>query len=679
MKKIMTNLKENIFQNQEIYIWSLVAISLVLFVCVMYNVELSSNILSYTSHKNNRAEVQIIRDFTADMEIRQKFQNYSDFDFITLRFANHDKKLSGKIGVLITDIEEEKVITYTEIDMWWVSNSRPEKISLEEGGGGKANRQYEIALFSAATEEEALGVFGYKSDNEKAVINGEESEYALSIGIHSNTSLYYDVAECILSISIITIFILIIGALKFKLAEENMFLFLVIPFIFSMLLLWPGNDVYDQIRHQNTVYHYSNVILGKGDLDIPEQIYMRKCDAYKASEIEEVNSAVNSQAHAYYYYVDKMWDKATEKEMISVDISKAPLVTDGSFIQYTPGIVGMTLARILGCNYFWMLTISRLSIIGFYLAVCYYAIRKIPVLKMMVAFVAALPMNLYQVSGISYDGFTFAVGIVVFAFIIKLWHSGLQKKDWFVFTIFVFLLGNCKGGVYLTLILLMLFIPKEKYVQKKWVKCAGILSVAVVSMLSSFLPTIKKWINMSVAGQKVIELVSTSNDISGIVASNLSPMYVVSNPKEFVSMFVRTVVERIDVYVGQMLGYRTAWSNEPIPLVVVLPFLILLIMSAVNKKEEKFTVNLWGKIGIVVILLIELIGMHIIFLPETSVYGKIINGFQGRYFILFLPCILLLFRNEGLEFREKKEHLYVMYSMAQLVYWYFFLRMFMLH
>lgn len=679
MGKTLTKLKENLFKNQEIYGFSFVALCLIVFILIMYKVELSSNILPYTSHQSSRDEVQIIHDFTSGMEIIQSFQSYSDFDFISFDFADHDQRLKGKLGVIIQDIDNREMIIYEEIDMASVWYGVPVKISFESIGGGKANKQYEITLVASGTEEVALGVFGYETEENGATINGEKSKYALSFGVHSNTSLYFNVSKIILLISIITIFIVIICTLRLKLSEENMFLILAIPFVFCMLFLWSGNAVYDQGRHENTVYHYSNVILGCGEQDETTKLQMRKCDIINDEELKELGTLVNAQVQEYHYYMNKMWDAASEKDMVTVDISDSPLVTDGLFIQYTPGIIGMTLARVLGCNYFWMMTITRMAIIGFYLTMCYYAIHKIPVLKMMVALVAALPMNLYQTSGVSYDSFTFAVGVVVFAFVIKLWHSGLEKRDWLIFGVFVFLLGNCKGGVYLTLILLMLFIPKEKYVQKKWFKFAGILIVAGISMLSSFLPTVISWINMSFARHEGTEAASVVINSNGAIAQKLSPVFVFSNPIEFLQMLVQTMIQNLDIYLGQMLGYRTAWSVQAIYLVVLLPFLLLLILSVISKEQEEFKIGFWVKMGISGILFLELLGMQIIFLAETPMYSQTIIGFQGRYFILFLPCILLLFRNENLIYKEKKEYLYIGFSMAQLVYWYFFIRMFMMY
>lgn len=679
MKATLVKLKEKITNNQKIYSFFVMAIGIVATIFVMYKVDLEDVVLKYASHRSNRDEIQMVHDFTSGMEIKQDFKCFSDFDFISINFADHDQRYAGKVGILIRDVENGETVIYEEIDMMSIYYTVPVEISFAEVGGGKANKKYEITLFSNGTGDTALGVFGYKTEENNALINGEKSEYALSFGIHSYTSLYDKITTIILLGAVIMMFLIIGVVINFKVKEENLFLLLAIPFSIGMVLLWPGNEAYDQGRHLNTVYHYSNAILGHGEQDVPTHIMMRECDIINKDEIEEFNTTTNAQAQSYYYYIDKMWEKSENKDIVLTDISDSILVIDGSFIQYTPGILGMTIARVLGCNYFWMMTLTKVAIVAFYLVLCYYAIKKIPVMKTMVAFMAALPMNLYQAAGISYDSFTFAVGIVTFSFIVKLWYDSLEKKEWIIFGTFVFLLGNCKGGVYLTLILLMIFIPKEKYMRRKWLKFGGILGVAGVSMLGAFLPTIISWFNNGLASQNGTQVATAVINAGGAVAQKLSPLFALSNPIEFIEMFVQTMIDNLDVYLGQMLGYRTAWSNQPIRLVVMLPFLILLILAVINKENEKFKVSEWSKLGILGILLFELVGMQMIFLVETAVGSRTINGFQGRYFILFLPCILLLFRNEAVVFKGEKEYLYPMFSVAQLVYWYFFLRMFMIH
>lgn len=681
MKRLISKIRNNCKKYHEVYVFGMIAIITILAVFIMAKLFLDNQILQYTSHISNQDKEQFVHDFTSGMEIRQKFMCYNDFDFITLSFSDHDQHIQGKVGIQVLDVSANETILYEEREASGIHYMVPVELSFLDIGGGKANKLYEIILYSVDTEEVGLGVYGYIDKSETAIVNGEKSEYALSIGVHSYTNLYRNLTKIILGIGIAVIVITIIGTFIIGLREEHMFLVLTIPFVLCMLLMGPGNGVYDQSRHYHTIYHYSNKILGCGAEDTLWEIQMRKCDIIDYEVEEKIGQAHNEQAQWLWYYADKMNEPSGDKTTVKVDVSSMPVVSDGKAIQYLPGILGMTIARFLGCNYFWMLLITKLAILSFYLFMCYYAIVKSPVLKMMLVFVSALPMNLYQAAGISYDSFTYAVGIVVVAFIIKLWHEGLEKSDWLKFAIAVALLGNCKGGVYLTLILIMFFIPKEKYVEKKWIKFGITLGIAGISMLVGFMPTIMGLIKPIIASEGGATPpsggVSVVINSGGIVAEKLSPMYALSEPLRFIKMFLQTMIENGDMYLGQLLGYRTAWAGDTLPMIVVLPFLVLLILSVIGNEKDRFKINVLERIGILGILFVELIGMQAIFLAETPVYSNVIIGFQGRYFILFIPYILLLFKNNGLVFKEKKDYLYPCFSMAQLVYLFFFLELFM--
>lgn len=206
---------------------------------------------------------------------------------------------------------------------------------------------------------------------------------------------------------------------------------------------------------------------------------------------------------------------------------------------------------------------------------------------------------------------------------------------------------------------------------ENWKTCLITALWAGVSLLFFFAPVIVRWFSLgNIASGQDIPVTNTESGTIQIA-------YALKQPLSFLMMFVRTLIEKADVYVGQALGYRTAWSNQPIALAVMLPFLILMLLSAAKTENDDLDIPVLGKLLIFGMLLIELLGMHIIFLVETSVYATTINGFQGRYFILFLPCILLLLRHGGLEFRKGKERLYPMFSMAQAIYLFFFIKMFL--
>lgn len=673
MKNKINVIRENYQKNRNLYLFGLAAVFLFLMIFVMVKLDLSEKVLRYRSYRSNQDETQFVHDFVSGTEISQCFQNYRDFDFITLSFSDHDMRLQGKVILQIIDPETDAVLYDEEKAMSDIYYNVPVEISFEDFGGGIAGKQYGVRLLALETGEEALGVFGYQTEEEHAVLNGQETEYALSLGIHSYTDLYKNITILLLGIEMIVVLLVILGAFQFHLKEQQMFLIIALPFAICMLLLWTGNSVYDESRHYHTVYHYSNVLLGCGSEDTLTEIRMRKEDIQNGEEVAYLGTSTNGQAQKLWYYVDKIWDKPQDVSTIKVDIHDASVVSDGKVVQYLPGVLGMTMARLLGCNYFWMMTITRMAIMGFYFGMCYYAIKKIPVLKLLLVFVSALPMNLYQTSGISYDSFTYAVGIVVFAFIIKLWYEGLKRSDWIKFAIAVAVLGNCKGGVYLTLILLMCLIPKDKYAGKKWLKFLGILMVAGISMVIAFLPSMISWFIVMPQRDNVSEVINSG----GVIAQKLSPFMVLDEPVRYVTMLIQTTLTNLDTYLGQMLGYRTAWASKPISLAVMLPFLVLLIFAAIGEEKEQFQISAIARWGMGGILLLEYLGMQAIFLGETPVYSDVILGFQGRYFILFLPCILLLFRSRGLVYKRNKEYLCVCFSMTQVVYMYFFWEMFM--
>lgn len=636
----------------------------------MYKEDLSNKTLAYLTYISNQDEEQFIHDFTTGMEIQQNFSSYHDFDLITLSFSDHDTVQRGKMQLQVVDQETGEAVISSEMDMTEIHYAVPVEVSFRDIGGGKADHDYLIVLRSAQTEETAIGVYGYHTKGQTASVNGERSDYALSIGIHGYTKAFKILTLSVLFISMMAIIVAVLGTFEFHLKEQNIFLLLAIPFTLCMLAMWPGNHVYDEARHYYTVYNYSNRILGYGNSEDGTKLLMRQCDVPDSAVQKGLGTAQNEQAQSFGFYTERIMEKNINTELTTVDISYAPVVQNGTWIEYFPEIVGMTMGRILHCNYYWMGTLARLMNIACYMALCYLAICKTPTLKSLFVLLSALPMNLYQVSGISYDGFTFGVGIALFAFIMKLWVKGLERKDWILFAILSAVLGSCKGGVYLTLLILMFFIPKEQYHGKKWLKCIAIIGLGGMSMLGAFIPTFMRWFGI---GGNISPIVNGTETVGG----KLHLTFMIQNPMGFIRLLAVTLVKNADMYLGQMLGYRTAWAGATMSNVLMLPFLVLLIFSSFKNSDKDFEISFKMRMGISIILLIEIWGMHSIFLVETPINSPIIVGCQGRYFILFIPCILLLFRNNGIIFKEKREYLYPLFSMAQLVYLYYFLELFM--
>lgn len=175
----MDSIKENITKYRPAYLFTALVGTVAILLMVMFKFDLGGKVLSYASHATNRDEEQIVHDFTAGMKIEQEFSSYEDFDFITLSFSDHDVSLQGKLVVQVT--EGDNILIYEERDVSHIHYSIPMEISFRDAGGGKADTAYRITLQSVEADETALGVFGYKTETNRALINGEESEYGRSM------------------------------------------------------------------------------------------------------------------------------------------------------------------------------------------------------------------------------------------------------------------------------------------------------------------------------------------------------------------------------------------------------------------------------------------------------------------------------------------------------------------
>lgn len=666
MKSIKKRCSSSVLNHMLMLIFGLILLLYCMYVC-----DLQEDILKQVTFVANRDEYQIIENFVSGIEVKQEFISADDFEFITLSFSDHDKTLSGKTYISILDKETDTLITYREFINTDIHYGRAVVVPVENGKSGK---EYSVVIQAEGTGDTALGLYGYSAaaEDRKAEVNGDISDFAVSIGIHKYTNAFSVLTFLIMLIGFAGMIFTSVGCCKFHFTKEKVFLCLAVPFGICMLLFL-SNSAYDEERHFSTVYHYSNVLLGLADNDEEFRLTMRKGDAPQIDNKAEGNIGgriINAQAQNFWKKLQQINQPAGDRTPVMVELSNNRIVTDSTIIEYLPEVIGITIGRLLNFNSFWLVLTGKLFVFVFYVFVCYYAVKVSPVMKLGMVFIASLPMNIYQATGYSYDGFTFAVGLLVFALIMRLWNGSIKRKEWLVLAISVFVLGFCKGGVYLSLLLLLFLIPKRQFLYSKWKTIVSLIFIGAIPLLGHYLPVfIEDFLNVSSSGIPV----NSEGTFYEII-------FVIREPWQFILMVIRTTLEKAEYYLGGILGYRTAWSNKPISWVVMLPFILLLFMTKDRADGDNCIITFRNRILIGVFLLLEFIGMHAIFLRETSIYDTIVNGFQGRYFLVFLPVILLILRNNDIHINLKsEERISCLFSMAQFVYLYYFIKMFMIY
>jgi len=239
-------------------------------------------------------------------------------------------------------------------------------------------------------------------------------------------------------------------------------------------------------------------------------------------------------------------------------------------------------------------------------------------------------MFIHQVTGYNYDATQYLMALSLFVLILNL----LQKKKLslrdlaLLITIYIFFLITKLS--YEPMLFLVFVIPRNK-------------------IAFSFLEYVKKvsFILITIVSGYVLFKFSFFISSSGYThhPKEVNPLaqlqYILQNPINYLSIFVQSSVRLAKFHMQGIIGifgwldYSMDWW---VYLMFVCFFLCLVYAIKPNKKEQ---LQLWQILLIPVSLFLTYAFMMTIFyLNWKTVGSSVIDGTQGRYFIVFTPFVL---------------------------------------
>ena len=164
-----------------------------------------------------------------------------------------------------------------------------------------------------------------------------------------------------------------------------------------------------------------------------------------------------------------------------------PVLINFRTVIYLPAILVFFFARGLGIPMSAMVVLGRLASALFYLIVIYLGMRHLKSGKMIMAAVALMPGAVFLVSNFNYDYWLIALVAYSIAYLIGEYQHPekvLTVKD-IVLIFGTFLVGILAKPVYIPLLGLAAFLPKEKFKSVKWrriYRCffGGVVVLAVI-------------------------------------------------------------------------------------------------------------------------------------------------------------------------------------------------------
>ena len=326
------------------------------------------------------------------------------------------------------------------------------------------------------------------------------------------------------------------------------------------------------------------------------------------------------------------------------------------FISYIPPAIGIVISKIVGTkgvSVSYMLYFARICSLIFSIFIIYHAIKITPVLKKTMTTVALMPMSIFLMGMITYDNMIISISLFTVAYILRLIYDDsikrIDNKNIFILILLGFILFNYKT-LYLSLFILLLFIPNEKF---------GSLKSKIIKFI-----IIGVFILLLTALIKLPLLFLAPTDDSAAKLTSLQSNYVKNNFGTYLIVLFKNIFSQKTYQMTSMVGtFGLLDTYLPIPIIYFYLFL-LVYMGLCENRDDKYKIKLSMKSALLFAIILSVFtiytAMYISWTPQ--VFGKIgtkeITGVQGRYFIpLLFPALLLLSNNKlGKKFKMLKEY-----------------------
>ena len=412
---------------------------------------------------------------------------------------------------------------------------------------------------------------------------------------------------------------------------------LLVALIFSGLLymgVFTPFTVPDEVYHFEATYCLSNALMGKGYQDDP--LEMRAEDAALIDELSPTLMASNYDAVR-----NGLNEVYVSGEVVKVDTgSSFDLGSNPPQVRIAAAI-GISLARLFGLGSYYLVYIGRIFNLIFFICLAYLSYRITPVGKNVFAVVMLLPMTQHLAASYSYDAGILALSFLLTALIMRAVYRKdlLLAKESAEILITALLLAPCKV-IYSFIALAVLLVPSSRFRSRGQGICIkiGCLLIIVLAVLATRLAGI---VAVSGAGPDASGTLDFRGEESGYFYTVGD---VISSPIKFVIMFFRTIDELGSFYLLTMVGSSLGWFQAEIemPSFLSIALIVLLLISMVRADDDSIVLpsSLRGT-GILVFCIGSAAAMASMLFGWTFNTEQLIMGVQGRYFLPFLPFLLL--------------------------------------
>lgn len=425
-----------------------------------------------------------------------------------------------------------------------------------------------------------------------------------------------------LAISLFVVIIMLAILYRDLIGRKIEYGFLAVAFCscIALVFTFPAQKVsWDEAYHFNMAY---NMGIGGDRIITPETAYYGSDSAvatlmYPLAEVE-------FDSIEDYMDSSNLYDKTDENNQIVK--SEFGLLSN---VGHLPSSIGISIGRLFKLPLSDLFYLGKLFNALTYIAITFFAIRRITVGKRILTAIALMPTTLFLASAYSYDALLNASVFLGLAYFLSELTDKEKFMSWKSFIIFVASIGVASAikMVYAPLFLLLLVLPKEKFKDTKskiimkyglFIICIAVVAVMIVPML--------------------LDPSTRGDDRGGAVNAGGQLSFIMGTPVYYAKILLSNVLSTGSSYlIGDgIFGAMAHYSNIKYGGYITL-FLVFVILT--DTSEYKLSLKLKAFMSVVVLVIICFVwtALYISFNPVGNL---VINGVQGRYFI---PVTLLLY------------------------------------
>lgn len=422
----------------------------------------------------------------------------------------------------------------------------------------------------------------------------------------------YTIVFMFLAIDII-LFVMFRNVIKEKI--EYLFMILALSGGIVMILLTPYgvNSTWDDQIHYEIIYGLANKYYTLSGAELTDSERFPYWIANTETERQE-----------FAKYLD-------ENDKVNTGIK-----TGRSFsiqkLTYLPSAMVYKVFDILNLPFSLAFVFGKIIILLIYVVTVFFAIKITPKFKYLMLVIALIPVELSLASNYSYDSPIVAFVLLGFAFYFReITSKGKISYKNVIPTIISFIIASCAKAIYSPLLLVLLFLPKDKFNDKKQKNKFKLLTALIfMVMMSTFMiPMLTHEMSADSRGGDT----DTYGQIKTIIGSPVSFAKVVY--KNIILQFFEKFFSKDALYDLPYIGPHLSSIGYYLIL-----FSLFFAVYIDDKKEIKI-----NKL-VIALILIMIIGMiwGALYLSYTPVGSTDIKGVQGRYFIpLLLPLLMIVY------------------------------------